>query len=330
MVVTVALALHDYTYWSLVYGTISGALVSTVLLNALSGWRPGPPARKSGVRSMLKYGANITGFEVVNYFHRNLDNILIGRVWGSDALGLYNRAYQLLMFPITNLRTPINSVAFPALSQLQNQPEQFRLYYRKVTSLLAFATMPITAMMYVEAGPIINLALGEKWKDVVPLFSILAIVSFIQPAASLRGLVLQSLGQGRRYLMWGIINAVAVSIGFLIGIHWGAKGIAISYCISVYLILYPSMGYVFKGTPVSFVDFTQAIARPCAASLIAVLATMALMHMFPLAHASSLGQVCVFSSVFLVAYLVGFTALPGGRDELTKLVNLARTGFRKK
>ena len=147
--VSVALALRGFRYWSLVWGQLGGGLTTTCLMFVLSPFRPGLPSRGTGLKEMLKFGANITAFDFVNYFHRNLDNILIGRFWGAEALGLYSRAYALLMFPITNLRGPINAVAFPAMSRLQNQPVAFRAYYLRVTSLLALLSMPLTAFLFV-------------------------------------------------------------------------------------------------------------------------------------------------------------------------------------
>src|SRR5699024_7670167 len=162
-------------------------------------------------------------------------NILIGRIWGPSILGLYSRAYQLMLLPITSLREPINTVAFPVLSRLQDQPKEFKKYYSNIATLLAFLSMPLMAFLIVNAEN--------------PIFILLGISGFIQAVASLRGLVLLSLGQSRKYVLWGIVNTISVSVGFIIGVQWGAEGVALSYAIVNYLLLYPSVWYFFKGTP---------------------------------------------------------------------------------
>ena len=81
---------------------------------------------------MLAFGGNLTGFGVVNYFARNLDNLLIGRFWGPAQLGLYARAYQLLLLPIDQMITPITAVAVPALSRLKDSPERYRQAYLRL------------------------------------------------------------------------------------------------------------------------------------------------------------------------------------------------------
>lgn len=267
LVVAVALALNGFRYWALVWGQLAGAMITTCFMFFLSPFRPGLPCYTTGVKEMLKFGAHITAFDFVNYFQRNLDSILIGRVWGAAPLGLYSRAYALLMFPVTNLRAPINAVAFPVMSRLQNQPEEFRAYYLRVTSLLALLSMPLTAFLFVASKPVIELLLGQQWLPVTPIFSWLALAAFIQPTAGFAGSLLLSRGQGRRYLAVGTINAVLASVSFLIGVHWGAKGVAMAYSIASFLGTYPYLSLAFRGSPIRFTMVLKACAFPVAVSL---------------------------------------------------------------
>ena len=148
------------------------------------------PTSDKSLGEILKFGASVTGFDLANYFHRNMDNVLIGKVWGTVELGFYNRGYQLLMLPISAIRNPINAVAFPTLSKIQDSPMEYRAYFRKMVNVLAFVSMPVTAFLFVRSKEIVELALGPKWGEVTPLFSVLALTAFIQPVASLRGVVM--------------------------------------------------------------------------------------------------------------------------------------------
>jgi PST family polysaccharide transporter len=260
--VSVVCGLKGYAYWSLVWGTLAGATVTTLLLFLLSPFRPGLPNRGSGARELVGFGADVTAFNFVNYFGRNLDNILIGKFVGADSLGVYGRAYQLLMFPIINLRAPIVSVAFPAMSQLDPQSDEFRSYYFELVRLLAWLTMPLMILMYVSSSDIIHIVLGPQWSGVAPIFSILAIVGFIQPIGSLRGLLLISSGQSRRNLYAGLIGSSIVTSGFIIGIRWGVTGIAWSYVTSIYLSLLPMQLYCSRGTSIKWYDLIVASRVP--------------------------------------------------------------------
>ena len=92
----IAMAWNGCRYWALVGSQLAVAATSTLLIFSFVCWTPGLPRRNTGVRSMIRFGGNLTGFTTINYFSRNLDNLLIGRVWGAQQLGLYSRAYQLM------------------------------------------------------------------------------------------------------------------------------------------------------------------------------------------------------------------------------------------
>jgi PST family polysaccharide transporter len=325
LVVSITLANAGYGYWSLVWGTVCTTTCSTILLNIVSPFRPGLPSRGTGVRDMLKFGAHVTAFDFVNYFARNLDNVLIGRFSGTVALGLYSRGYSLLMFPITNLRGPINAVALPAMSKLQNDPDAFRAYYRKITSVLAFLSMPLTAFFFVASTPIIELALGRQWLGVVPIFSILATVGFIQPVMTNWGVVVLSLGNSKRYLQGGMWYTLSSILGFLAGIPWGGTGVATGYAIATYLALYPILRLAFRGTPIRIRDFFQSVLTPAIASCITVVA-MTLMPDFYTGQ-SLIFNLLSLAAVFASIYAFCFILIPGGlRTALSHLQLLQLTG----
>lgn len=324
MGVSISIASQGFSYWSLVVGGIAGGTVTTVMLTILCGWRPGMPVRGSGVRSMLNYGANVTAFDIVNYFHRNLDNILIGRVWGAGALGFYSRAYALLMFPINAIRGPINSVAFPAMSKLQNEPAAFRAYYRKITGVIGLLSMPLTVFLFVAADPIITVALGEKWSAVIPIFAILAVTAFLEPVSGLRGMVLLSTGQARRYFYWGMLNAVSVSVGFVIGVRWGAVGVAMSYGIVRYAILYPSLLIAFANTSLCPRDFFEPLRWPALAACAAGLTTFAAMRLPAIASRGPASLLIIATVIFGLSIFLVLYILPGTRKEVKVLIESFR------
>jgi PST family polysaccharide transporter len=324
--VSIVMALQGFGYWALVVGELTTATAGTLLLWKNSGWRPGPPRRGAGVRRLVRFGANVTGFEMTNYFSRNADKLLIGRVWGADALGIYGRAYSLLMLPINNLRGPLNDVAFPVLSQLRHDAPRYREYFSRYQSLLAFASMPLAAFLFISAGPLIAVALGARWAESARIFSVLAVTGFVQPTAATRGLVLMSTGQDARYLRLGIWNAVVYGAAFVIGVPWGAVGVAAAYGVATYAMLYPSLQYSYRHTPVPVSDFFKAIARPAVASIAA--AGLALVIGRTASASSDLIKLTVYAAVFLPSYLIVFLVLPGGRAELREYLSF-RNYFRR-
>ena len=264
----IALATLGFGYWALVWMHVLLAGFSAVTAWIAGPWRPSRPLRGTGVRSMLRFGAGITGFNVVNYFSRNLDNVLIGYAWGPAPLGLYANAYQLLMVPITQIRSPLDAVALPAMSRLADSPTAFSAYYRRFIAILAVVTMPLVAGLAASANDLVPLLLGEQWREAAPIFAVLAVAGMIQPVAGTQGLVMISLGRTNRYFRYGVILAVVYIGSFVAGLPWGPVGVAASYAAANYLVLIPLMHYVFKDSPITPRMFFGSIAEAFGASLI--------------------------------------------------------------
>jgi PST family polysaccharide transporter len=321
--VSAFLAWKGYRHWALIWGAVTGTVATSGMLMLLASFRPGLPSRGTGLREMVGFGVKITAFDFINYFHRNLDNLLIGRFWGSESVGFYSRAYSLLMMPILHIRGPINAVALPALSQLQHEPEDFRKYYRRMVEILALLSMPLTAFLFVASASVIEVALTSRWLAVSPIFRILAVVAFIQPVMTTWGLVLLSLGQARRYLTVGVVNTLFSAVGFVAGLPWGPEGVAIGYAIATYVSLLPILIMGFKNSPLRLRDFFGPIALAAGASLGAATVMSLAGHFCE--TSVPLATLTVLGIGFLVVFLVILILLPGGRQELAKHLRLFAT-----
>jgi PST family polysaccharide transporter len=125
-----------YGYWALVAMTVALPLTSTIGFWLTTGWVPGMPRRRVGIRSMMRFGGTLTLSGLVAYLAYNSEKVLIGRFWGADAIGIYGRAYQLINVPTDNLNSAVGEVAFSALSRVQDDPSRFKSYFLKGYSLV--------------------------------------------------------------------------------------------------------------------------------------------------------------------------------------------------
>ena len=136
---------------------------------------PGLPRRDAKVGSMIAFGGNVAASYLIFNVNRSADNVLIGWYWGAGPLGLYSRAYNLLMLPVRQLSAPAGSVAVPAFSRIQSDPERFARYYLRTVNLIMWISTPIFGFLFVAAQPVIVLVLGNQWREAAPVFQILAI-----------------------------------------------------------------------------------------------------------------------------------------------------------
>lgn len=249
-------------YWALLVQLAVSQLSGTLLSWEYCRWIPGRPERGAGTRSMLKFGGYLTGFSFVNYFARNADNILIGKVWGSSELGLYTKAYGLLLFPLQQINGPISAVAIPALSRLQNDPEGFRDFFRKVLSIISFVAFPLIAWMIVCSHDIVLLVLGPQWEGAIPIFGVLAISAFFQPIGNITGVLYIALGKTKRMFRWGVMSSSWLVLSFIVGLPYGAIGVALAYSIAIALMILPLILYAISGTLLQLRDFYDGIKYP--------------------------------------------------------------------
>jgi PST family polysaccharide transporter len=327
-VVSLMAALAGLQQWAIVVGVLALTSVNVALLWSFSGWRPGAPRLADGAREILHVGANLTFFNFVNYFSRNLDNILIGRTWGAEQLGYYSRAYSLLLFPIQNIRGPLSAVALPALSRLQNEPEAFRNYYRRILAILAFATMPIAGYCVVRADLVIETLLGPRWKPASEVAAWLAVGGLLQPCSGLFGSVLVAKGLVRRHLACGIVGATVTTVSFVVGVPYGTVALAKCFAVGQYAMFLPVFFYASRNTNIGLTDFLRAIWRPALATLVAAVGTLVL----PASWSASWPALNLLTSLagFAAIYLACYALLPGGAHEFRYYVGLLREALPRK
>lgn len=280
LVVVISLALVGWRYWALAMGSIVGALSGTLLTYYFCPWKPSGIRKGTGVRDMLWFGGHMTGFQFFKYFSLNADKILIGRYIGADSLGLYSKAYNLFMMPVTQIRTPLVQVTTPVLCSLQNQPERFAKYYQRLLDIVATLTMPLTLYCAIEADFLIRVTLGAKWLGAVPVFRILSIAGLIRAVDSIRGLVPMSCGFSRRFLLLGSFNAIVNVASFAVGLRYGITGVATSHAIARYALLLPSLYCCFYKTPFSVSLFMKTLVPPTLICGLAGLGIVATRYLF--------------------------------------------------
>lgn len=272
LVVGITLAWRGAGYWALVANQLVQGFVYATGIWIVSGWKPSLPVRGAGVRSMLAFGGNLTGFHVVNYFARNLDNMLIGRFWGSAQLGLYAKAYQLLLLPIDQINAPIAAVAVPALSRLTHSPERYRKAYLRILEKIAMVTMPGMAFMIGTSDWLVALILGPQWVQAGRIFAILGLAGMVQ-FANTTGWLFMTQNRAHHMFQWGLIGGTITILSILIGLPWGAVGVATSYSVTTVCVVVPLLLYfVGRVGPVRTADFYRTIAPSACAALSTVVA----------------------------------------------------------
>ena len=202
VILAIAIAALGGGAWALVAQTMAVPVCRLLLSWKASGWRPGPPRRVTGVSGMVRFGLNLTATNALDYSAENVDNVLIGRFYGAEALGLYSRAYSLLLLPIRQVTEPLARVAVPVLSLLQGEPERYRRFFTVALSSVAYVSLPLICLLSALSHEVIALMLGARWAGVAPIFQILAFAGMIISLRSTNGWLFVSTGQMGRQATW--------------------------------------------------------------------------------------------------------------------------------
>ena len=219
----IAAALLGAGVWCLVIQQLVGTATVSGGLLVMGGWRPRWMWSRPAFTELLGFGAGLTGFGVINYWARSADKLLIGAYFGPVALGVYSRAYSLMLLPITQFIRVLAPVMFPALSTIQDDKPRVRAAFLRALNLLTFATFPMMTGLYVVAEPFVLGLFGAEWAEVVPLIQILSFVGVTQSVCNPTGWLYLSQGRTDWMFRWGVFSGGFLVLTIVLGVWFGSS-----------------------------------------------------------------------------------------------------------
>jgi len=315
----ITLAWRGAGYWAIIAYPLTFNSTAVALTWMMIRWVPGPPQRGVQVRSLLTFGGNVASSYLISYLSRSADSVLIGWYWGASPLGLYSRAYNLLLRPVNQLNAPLSTIMVPALSRLQNDPERFARYYLRAIKLITWITAPVFGFLIVAAEPVIRLVLGNKWLAAAPVFQILAIAALAQMLFGPTSWLFVSRGEPARMFKLTLILTPILIGSYIIGLPFGIKGVALFGSL-VFVGIFPWMlKYTFHGTGLTLRRLWQAMSCPIALCLAGALVAELVVHL--IRPRGVLSQLLVPALGFAVAYSLSLTIRPV-REEVKSFKDL--------
>lgn len=165
---------------AIIYGLIFGALFEIIFSFLIA--KPRPRFRFEGelFRQVVSRGKWLTATGIFNYIYHNGDNIIIGKLLGTGALGLYQRAYSISMLPITEVLDTFGKVTLPVFVKMSDDiPRLKRAYFRSVL-LISVIVVPAGALIFMFPQLVINIVLGQQWIKAAPALQVLTIFGVIR------------------------------------------------------------------------------------------------------------------------------------------------------
>ena len=248
MVCAICAAVLGMSYWAIVIRQLVRPALQVVVSWFLCPWRPGKPRNLASAIPCIKYGLKVYGNFTIDFFSKNIDKVLLGRIYGSSVLGNYDRAGNLSAIPAGQILMPLSSVALATLSRLREDTQRFIQYYTKAVALITFIGTLAATLLMLSAQDLIPLLLGPKWSETC--FLVMAFspgITALLVEGSISWLHL-SLGTPGRWFRWNIFATTITIIIFAVAAPYGALVMATAFSIAKFLIILPGIWYA--GRPV--------------------------------------------------------------------------------
>lgn len=238
----IILALIFKSYWALVGGILAGRLAGLGLSYVMHPYRPRLSLAARG--ELLHFSKWLLLNNLLSFLWTRSADIVIGRFMGSRSLGLYNMALTIAHIPTTNLSSPINRAVFPGYAKMSDDLTVLRQGFLNVISMIALITLPAAGGIAVTAELAIQVMLGEKWLEAIPLLQVLAFYTAISAINGNIFYVFTALGTPRTFTFL-VGSALLLFIPLLIVLtrEYGAMGAAAAQLVTN-IIFFP----VYYGT----------------------------------------------------------------------------------
>lgn len=302
-VVSISLATLGFSYYSIILGNTAKAATLFIIFFVKTNSVIRLTFKLEPLKKIYVFSRNQFLFNFINYFSRNLDSFLIGGFISQRALGYYDRAYQMSLYPNQVLTSLVTSVIHPILSDYKDEKEKIKQVYLHISNALATLGMPLSVFLFFASEEVIITIFGSDWHGSVPTFQILAVSIWIQMIMSSTGGIFQSGNRTDLLLLSGILSTTFNVIGIVTGIFLGqielvALFVVISFTLNFIQANYLLMVKLFDS---HFFEFFPVLLKP---ALMAAMQVVLFLVMPELTYHPFVNLV-IKGSAFVVVWFIG-------------------------
>jgi len=233
--VALILSFLDFKYWALIIGQIVQSIIYVILLLIISKQSLKPGVNRIALKELVYLGGGFSLSRIINYFALQGDKFVVGRYLGAQSLGLYGKAYELMILPTKMYDQTTSKVALSSLSKVQIQPQRLKKAYRKSIALSALFGLPLTVFIVIMSPQIILVLLGPQWTGMIEPFYILSIGIYFRLGYRVTSSLILAKGMVYKFAFTQLIYAITVISGTLLLVDYDLIGV--SYAILIAIIL---------------------------------------------------------------------------------------------
>ncbi|RKY46101.1 MAG: lipopolysaccharide biosynthesis protein, partial [Candidatus Neomarinimicrobiota bacterium] len=267
-IVAVSAVLILKNVWALVFGLLAGNFARFVVSYLIHPYRPHLSSDLGKAKELFGFGKWILGSSILIFIGAYIDDISVGRLLGSAALGFYQMAYRISNMPATEITYVIASIAFPAYSKVQDCQVRLKQSYFRIMRLTVAISIPIAVGIVLLAPEFTIIFLGEKWMPMVPAMQLLAVAGLIKSIISTGSPLFTGSGHPNFEFYMQLIRGLIIIIAiYPLTIYMGISGAALCVILSIVgmiVVWYPFSRNITKS---SWREYADAFWPPSLSSL---------------------------------------------------------------
>ena len=229
--VSIGAAVAGFGVWALVWGQLAGVMASVVLAWAVIGSRPHPRIHRAQLRSLTKFGAPLIVTDIQYAIWANLDYVVVGRLLGDSALGVYTLAYRLPELLVQSVWRVLGNAIFPVFSTIQERADLLRRGYLATIRYTQTIVVPLCIGLFLTAEQSVQTLFGSQWAEAVPVLRVMAVFSLIGSIGVNAGDVYKALGRTGVLARLATLELIVLVPALLIGARHGIVGVAWAHAI---------------------------------------------------------------------------------------------------
>ncbi len=240
--IMVTLGYLGYGAWAIIGGEVGNRVGQLILTHIYKPFWPKFQFNWEEIKDRVYFGIYATGSRLLYNLYSNADYLIVGKIFGTQAVGIYTLAYRIVSDTVKTLTTNLNEVAYPAFSRLQNDIKRLQLYFFTLArgSMQLNSIVLILIALFVDE--ILIFAGFDQWLEAVPLIQLLSASAILRTVSPLVPQLLNAVGEAKLNFYYSLSNAVIMPLAFLIGAQFGLLGVGwawvIGYPFVVLLLFY--------------------------------------------------------------------------------------------
>ncbi len=303
-IVAIYLACIGWSWKALVIRFLIHIVLQFIFNFIYTKWRPALVFNAKLLKPHFTFASLSITEQVLNFLNRNVDTLLISRYIGNHALGLYDRSFKLLLFPLQQVSGAFSKVMFPAFSKIQDDKEKVGQHFLKIVALISFITFPMMIGIFALCEDFVFVVFGAQWMAMVPVLKLFSLISIFQSISTVTGSVFSATDNMKTLIKYSMYSKpLSIAAIFLaIWIHKDIYYVALYITIASFIMMFPLWHILAKSICIKSIDIWRAIFPQLILSIVMAIICGIVVEMCHIYEISPYVTLAIGTIIGIIAY----------------------------